>query len=980
MSLRNRIFSALAVLLLIPGLVTAQNVVPVTDADISENTLWTSDNVYVLQGRVFVEDGETLTIQPGTVIQGAPGEGEEASVLVVARGGKIFAEGTAANPIIFTAEGDDGTLTADDRGEWGGVIILGNAPTNLPGNEGAIEGIPTTETRGLYGGDDPDDNSGVFRYVSIRHGGVSIGADNEINGLTLGGVGAGTVVEFVEVFANLDDGFEWFGGTVNGRYLASVFVGDENFDTDQGYSGNNQFLFAINSEDAGDWGTENDGGDADLGETLEPFATSKFVNVTMIGSGAGGANTGQDGAFRIRENSRVSYVNSIVTEFNGIGIAVQDRETGADSREGLEDGTIMFGGNTWWNFLSEAGTVTNDPAEFIIEDYVRDYLTAPEQITSISNPMLRSISRTDDGTLDPRPMPESAVWTDGTIDLADAFFTSVPYRGAFGTSNWLRNWTALEEKGYFPAAGEGAEIRVTDADIGDQNFWTADNTYILDGRVFVEDGEELYIEAGTVIQGAPGEGEDASVLVVARGGKIFAEGTASDPIIFTAEGDDGTLTADDRGEWGGVIILGRAGTNLPNNEGAIEGIPTTETRGLYGGDDDADNSGIFRYVSIRHGGVSIGADNEINGLTLGGVGTGTTIEFVEVFANLDDGFEWFGGTVNGRYLISAFVGDENFDTDQGYRGNNQFLFAINSEDAGDWGTENDGGDADLGETLEPFATSKFVNVTMIGSGAGGANTGQDGAFRIRENSRVSYINSIVTEFNGIGIAVQDRETGADSREGLEDGTIMFANNVWWNFVDEAGNVSNDITAIAPEDYVQTYLANNNNVIGNPMLRSINRFDEAALDPRPMPGSPAYTVAQPVDGEFFTATDYAGAFDQTIWANGWTALSSQGYLVDPQTVDTEDDIAGVPAGFVLEQNYPNPFNPTTSIRFSVDGPQDVRLAVYDVTGREVAVLIDGQRAAGTYNVTFDANTLPSGLYLYRLDAGAGSVVKKMMLVK
>ncbi|MGM0377835.1 MAG: hypothetical protein ACQEQ0_13770, partial [Bacteroidota bacterium] len=205
--------------------------------------------------------------------------------------------------------------------------------------------------------------------------------------------------------------------------------------------------------------------------------------------------------------------------------------------------------------------------------------------------------------------------------------------------------------------------------------WTADKEYLLDGHVFVNDGQTLTIEPGTVIRANTGQGENASALIVARGGKLVAEGTPEDPIIFTVEGDDlgGAVPIEANGLWGGVIILGNAPVNTANGENMIEGIPDDEPRGVYGGDNKSDNSGIIKYVSVRHGGTRLGQGDEINGLTLGGVGNGTTLEYVEVISNRDDGFEFFGGTVNGRYLLSAFCGDDAFDFDLGYRGKCQFI-------------------------------------------------------------------------------------------------------------------------------------------------------------------------------------------------------------------------------------------------------------------------------------------------------------------
>ena len=175
-------------------------------------------------------------------------------------------------------------------------------------------------------------------------------------------------------------------------------------------------------------------------------------------------------------------------------------------------------------------------------------------------------------------------------------------------------------------------IRINDNVGSGDVYWTANNTYYLDGNVFVNAGTTLYIEPGTVIKGSPGVGEESSFLCVARDGMIIAEGTPDAPIIFTFEADplDGSVPLETNGQWGGLLILGNASLNSTPGESAIEGIPTGEIRGLYGGTNDEDSSGILSYISIRHGGTEIGAGNEINGLTLGGVGSGTTINNILV--------------------------------------------------------------------------------------------------------------------------------------------------------------------------------------------------------------------------------------------------------------------------------------------------------------------------------------------------------------
>jgi hypothetical protein len=223
--------------------------------NISGNVTWNKETVYVLGGRITVVDGATLTIEAGTIIKGQAGTGANATALLVARGGTLIAEGTANAPIIFTSVADEimpedvaagnfasPNLDADINGLWGGLLVLGKAPISASNENGdvieiQIEGIPTSDPNGLYGGNDEDDNSGILKYISIRHGGTNIGAGNEINGLTLGGVGRGTVIENIEIVANQDDGVEFFGGTVNMKNLISWNVGDDAVDTDQSWAG-----------------------------------------------------------------------------------------------------------------------------------------------------------------------------------------------------------------------------------------------------------------------------------------------------------------------------------------------------------------------------------------------------------------------------------------------------------------------------------------------------------------------------------------------------------------------------------------------------------------------------------------------------------------------------------------------------------------------------------------------------------------------
>jgi hypothetical protein len=275
-----------------------------------------------LKGRVSVESGASLTIPAGTIIKAASGTGADASTLIIARGATIIADGTADAPIIMTSVSDNievgGTypssapaLNVDTRGLWGGILILGNAPCSFSGDvtELQIEGIPTSDTNGLYGGSDAADNSGSVQYLSIRHGGAEIGEGNEINGLTLGGVGSGTKINHIEVVGNVDDGIEFFGGTVNASNLLIWGQGDDAIDIDQGYAGTIDGAMVILTA-ASDHGFEIDG--------PEGAAKGRFTlkNATVVGATDDCEAQGVDGEMAdFRKGATGDVLNILFRDF-----------------------------------------------------------------------------------------------------------------------------------------------------------------------------------------------------------------------------------------------------------------------------------------------------------------------------------------------------------------------------------------------------------------------------------------------------------------------------------------------------------------------------------------------------------------------------------------------------------------------------------------------------------------------------------------
>jgi len=461
---------------LLAGAVYAAEVNVTTN--ITSDTTWTSDNVYHMSGFITVV-GATLTIEAGTVIKSAAGTGTDATALIISRTGKINAVGFPSAPIIFTAEADpmDGSWGPENGNAWGGLIILGNAPINSDRNKNSfaegttitdtVEGIPEflSEASRVFGGTDPEDSSGVLSYVSIRFGGSELAQDAEINGLTLGGVGRGTQIDHIEVFANSDDSIEFFGGTVDLKYAVAAYGGDDGFDYDQGWEGRGQFWVYVGGPVANSKFEPDNGGEHD-GETSfnagRNIGGGTIYNATYVGNGEDGA------ALRIRDNAYAVYKNSIFTGWpTGIRI---EADSGLRIPSNGETVSLIDITNNLWDFevgdlfhgdetdtLGAGGTNLDDDEAFLADATNNNTVEAA---------LLRGISRPADGGFDPRPQSNSPALTNVLADFpeGDAWFTPVDYQGAFSTDdNWMAGWTYLSEAGYLSAAesADGSVVNVS---------------------------------------------------------------------------------------------------------------------------------------------------------------------------------------------------------------------------------------------------------------------------------------------------------------------------------------------------------------------------------------------------------------------------------------------------------------------------------------------------------------------------------------
>jgi hypothetical protein len=911
MKILNKLIGCCALAGFLGGATAHALTVPVTTDILSGTTnTWYATNIYRLDTMIYVQSNAVLVIEPGTVVQGATNVTiartdlpELVSGLWVTRGGKLYATGTVDKPIIFTGEGDNlnGNTPPTQTALWGGVVIMGNASINSAKNASGnvatpkydvYEGVtgPGPNNEHVFGGNNDEDSSGALQYVSIRHCGKIFAPSAELNCLTMGGVGRGTVLEYVEVFAGSDDGFEWWGGTVNSKHLVAAFIEDDDFDTDQGYRGTNQFWFGLKLRGggvtSGGRGFETDGDVSPGNGTATPYSQWAAYNVTLIGRGKDVTTAAEGLGWFLEDGSAPNVFNSIFTDLNQ-GFQIQG------------DGLYHFTNTTVRAFVQnniwDVNTNANSAGAFL-------FSTASFSNT-VQSAMLGGVSYTNNGGLNPRPADGSPAFDNvlgGAPEAAD-------YRGAFsGTDDaWADDWTALSSLGYLAPAGTKPVISVTnDIASGTTNTWYAGNIYRLDTMIYVQSNAVLVIEPGTVIQGATNVTiartdlpELVSGLWVTRGGKLYATGTVDKPIIFTGEGDNlnGNTPPTQTALWGGVVIMGNASINSAKDASGnvaspkydvYEGVtgPGPNGEHLFGGNNDEDSSGALQYVSIRHCGKIFAPSAELNCLTMGGVGRGTVLEYVEVFAGSDDGFEWWGGTVNSKHLVAAFIEDDDFDTDQGYRGTNQFWFGLKLRGggvtSGGRGFETDGDVSPGNGTATPYSQWVAHNVTLIGRGKDVTTAAAGLGWFLEDGSAPNVFNSIISDYNQ-GFQIQG------------DGLYHFTNTTVRAFVQN--NIWDVNTNANSAGAFLFSTASFSNTVQSAMLGGVSYTNNGGLDPRPQPGSPALTDVMPGAP---TAVSYRGAFGPNDnWANSWTALAGLGYLntnavvVVPPTAPSITTVAG-----------------------------------------------------------------------------------------
>ena len=615
---------------------------------------------YQLTSAYVVRNGGSLTIPAGTVIKATGGT---ASYIAVAQGGKIYVQGTADKPVVMTSG-----AASPAPANWGGLVVCGKAPTN-------VGATATSEVADLtYGGTDVNDNSGSIRYLRLEYTGANFTPTKEFNGLSMFGVGAGTTVEYVQSYEGSDDGIEFFGGTVNGKYLVSTNSQDDGIDFADGWAGTGENWYISGAAKAGIEGSNNgDNGNA------TPVTKATLKNITVVGPVTEGALFFKEGGgdFSI-DNFYIAGVN--------LGVKVKDTDAEAAAR--IEANKLVM---TNVQFAENA-------TGFSMTDYAganQDFI-------------------------------EQGIAT-GAGNKAAA-------------PSWAAGWTR-------GLSNSGTTSENLAGEVSGNVTLSASVEYNLTSAFVVKDGGVLTIPAGTVIKATGGT---AAYIAVAQGGKIFVNGTATNPVVMTS----GAATPAPA-NWGGLVVCGKAPTNVGS-------VATSEVADLtYGGTISDDNSGSIRYLRLEYTGANFTPTKEFNGLSMFGVGSGTIVEYVQSYEGSDDGIEFFGGTVNGKYLVSTNSQDDGIDFADGWAGTGEYWYISGAAKAGIEGSNNgDNGNA------TPVTNATLKNITVVGPVT-------EGALYYKEGGGKFNIDNFYTTGVNLGIKVKDSDSEAAAR--IQAGDLVITN-------------------------------------------------------------------------------------------------------------------------------------------------------------------------------------------------------------
>jgi hypothetical protein len=555
--------------------------------------------------------------------------------------------------------------------------------------------------------------------------------------------------------------------------------------------------------------------------------------------------------------------------------------------------------------------------------------------------------------------------------------------------------TACPAAGTVVSIGLGSTV-TSGVEITTNTTWTNNNIYYLDGFVYVNSGATLTIQPGTIIKGSLA---NKGALIIRQGGRLVADGTPTQPIVFTSAQPAG---ARNPGDWGGLILVGRAPTNLPavtNVEGGV-----VATFGGPAANLPADDSGILRYVRIEFPGVAFLPNSEINGLTLCGVGSGTTIDHVQVTGSGDDSFEWFGGTVNAKYLIGLAGVDDDFDTDNGYSGRVQYGISIRDPRRGDIATggvsngfESDNDATGTNNTPQTSAVFTNMSIFMPTTPAAAAPFANANGALIRRNSAESIFNTV---FAGRPYALEmNSSTTGNTQTNAQSGLLAFQNNVLSGYSPRVSRATGgSITGFNIKSFVGSNANDTTSTVAALGLNADNFAFEgncsASVQCTPGFALPAASILNTgaaftnakltgtgnggVNSTFDVVT-FRGAFGTTNWASGWTNFNPQitCYNVAAQTLANRDVVTKSLERVAVA---PNPTAGAATLSFDLQHNTTTTVRVLDLTGRQVAVIVAGKvLTAGPQAINLPAD-LRAGVYVAQITTSETSQSVRFVVAK
>ena len=834
-----------------------------------------TDVVWELDGAVIVggdkENSVELEVRAGAKVIGGSD-----SYLVVSRDSMIQAEGSATQPIIFTSK-ESAIGQEGKAGQWGGLVLLGNAPVNTCPDLTACDAAFEVGNHS-YGGNDTADSSGSLKYLRVEFGGFKINDTQEMNGISFAAVGSGTEVEHIQVHLNNDDGVEFWGGNVSISNVVLTENFDDSLDWTNGWQGSAQHVYIRQADNGSNRGIE---ADSNSDANAAPQSQPVLANITI--AVADGENSGGDDAEGIlfRKGTGAHAYNVLV-------------KGGVDSGECLE----INDDNTVVSTQDGALTINNSLVD-CVEPFKNAKPDAEEGRTLALD--VEAWFLAQDGNLAGAadlngymPNASSIALTGGAENLAnmDARLEDAAYIGAFdGSNDWTTGWTTAIHDDATPApvalpvltscpvgttmetvvAGiyKDSEINLVCSVEGNINsnmtLLAGQNVmYKIDGGAVVVGGDNtdsatLGIQAGVKLFAT-----DNSYIAVSRGSKIMAQGTAEHPIEMTSEQDVIMGAEGARGQWGGLVLLGNGLTNKCDDPTSCD-VAFEVGDFPYGGNDNSDNSGQLSYVVGKYAGFKVNDTQEMNGISFAAIGSGTQVDHIQIHANGDDGVEFWGGAVNLKYVYLTDNFDDSLDWTNGWQGKAQFVYITHEDGSANRGIE---GDSHKGSGDTPVSKPVLSNVTILPGVDIENASGDKGEGILLRFATADSLNNLF---------VQGRKGSTSTTESGEclelDGTYAdLVDNVTNNELtinhavidcNEPFKYSSDNAATADAVNVETWF-----------LGQAGNSTAAVTITDGMPAATDTTLlGQGIDmssDSFFESTDYIGAFDGTNdWRQGWT---------------------------------------------------------------------------------------------------------------